>query len=169
MTDTPQNPSHDDDDRQWGVNATIDHLAVTGHVVFAGRDGTVQVTTGGDVAQTSDNKVIVGGIQASPEAYKQLVATFDQAEQEVDSGSDDEDTRELAQHYMQTIKRLLTSKKKPNLRLLIDSTKKLTKLGPFFAALVAQIFAEPLVSQIIENLGQGGIGFLKALRAYLNA
>ena len=56
------------------INIEIDQLSVTGHVVFAGRDGKVHVQTGGDVAQHTHQTVTVGGVETTPQEYDLLLA-----------------------------------------------------------------------------------------------
>jgi hypothetical protein len=151
-----------------GMHIDVDHLSVTGHVVFAGRDGTVNVNTGGDVAQNTENSVTVGGVETTRESYDQMVSTIEQVEQKFEE-EPDEDTKEAARHYFDTIKQLLLSTKKPNPKILISTVKSLAKLGPLFVSGVSEVFGEPLAAKIVAELGQGASEFFKAFHARFGA
>ena len=147
-----------------GVQADIGHLSVTGHVVFAGRDGTVNVNTGGDVAQNTNNMMTVAGVETTRDAYNSMVSTLDKVEKQYEEEASDEETSEAAIHYLQTIKKLLMGKKKPNLSILMDSVKSLKRLGPIFAGGVAEVMAEPLVAKIMTELGENASKIIHLLR-----
>lgn len=143
----------------------IDQLSVTGHVVFAGRDGTVKVNTGGDVDQTTTHTVTIGGIQASPEAAENLITTIEQVEETIETDTVDEETKEVAQHHFATIKKLLLSKKRPNPKILIHAVKILFRISPLMASGIIAIFGEPLAAQIVGTLGGGAVQFFERLMA----
>lgn len=147
-----------------GVQADFGHLSVTGHVVFAGRDGSVNVNTGGDVAQNTNNMMTVAGVETTRDAYNSMVSTLDKVEKQYEEEAPDEDTSEAAIHYLRTIKKLLMGKKKPNLSILMDSVKSLKRLGPIFAGGAAQVMAEPLVTKIMTELGENASRIIQILR-----
>lgn len=147
-----------------GVQADIGHLSVTGHVVLAGRDGSVNVNTGGDVAQNTNNMMTVAGIETTRDAYNSMVSTIDAVEKQFEEEAPDEDTGEEALHHLETIKKLLMKKKKPNLKILMNSLKSLKRLGPVFAGGAAQVLAEPLVSKVLTELGQNASKIIQLLR-----
>lgn len=153
-----QSSENDNDGRN--LNIDIEHMSVTGHVAFAGRDASIQVNTGGDVALNSENTITVGGIETTQEAHDQLVSTFETVEQKFEDEEADEETREAARHYIGIIKNLLLGKKRPNPKILVNTVKSLAKLGPLFIGGIAAIFGEPLATQIIAELA-GASGFFK--------
>lgn len=148
-------PDSDKRQRSEGFSVDVDHLSVTGHVVFAGRDGTVNVNTGGDVAQNTENIMTVGGVETTRESFDQMVSTIEHVEKKFEEKDIDEETREVAKYYFETIKKSLMGKKKPNPKILVSALKSLTNLGPLFLSGVSEIFGEPLAAQIIAELGQG--------------
>ncbi len=79
-----------DKDRQYGVNVQGGHFSVTGHVAFGGRDVSISVTTGGDVAQTNNTTMTVGGVETTRAEYDSMVAsvrTVDQKSKKIPSSN----------------------------------------------------------------------------------
>lgn len=149
------NSNSDKKQQSEGFSADVNHLSVTGHVVFAGRDGTVNVNTGGDVAQNTENIMTVGGIETTRESFDQMVSTIENVEKKFDEEEIDEETKEAAKHHFETLKKLLMGKNKPNPKILISAVKSLTNLSPLFLSGLSEVFGEPLVAKIIEEVGQG--------------
>lgn len=158
------NQSSEDKKHDRSLSVDIEHMTVTGHVAFAGRDASIQVNTGGDVAQNSENIITVGGVETTQEAHDQLVSTIETVEETFEAGEVDEETKEAARHYIETIKKLLLGKKKPNPKILINTVKSLAKLGPLFAGGISVVFGEQLATQIVAELA-GASGFFKAFLA----
>ncbi|MDQ7033799.1 MAG: hypothetical protein Q9P01_02880 [Anaerolineae bacterium] len=96
----------------------VGHLSVTGHVVFAGRDGQVNVNTGGDVAQSNTTTLSIGGVETNRQAYDSLIASIRSAQQILDEVEIDPDEKEAAQRDMNDVEEQLTASQKPNAYIL---------------------------------------------------
>src|SRR5687768_847872 len=121
------------------MNIDVGHLSVTGHVVFAGRDGQVNVNTGGDVEQTSTTSLTIGGVETDRQTYDSLITAIRSAHQIVDAAPVDTEAREAAQQDMNNIEEQLTSTKKPNPYILVRAAKALYKLSPAIAGAIVSI------------------------------
>jgi hypothetical protein len=145
------------------MNIDVGHLSVTGHVVFAGRDGHVNVNTGGDVAQSNSTTMTIGGVETNREAYDSLISSIRNASQVLDVAAVDGDEKEAAQQDMKSVEEQLTSTQKPNPYILVRAAKSLYKLSPAIAGAIVSIFSEPLAGQIVTGIGGIAIQFYEAL------
>ncbi len=158
-----------DDKAQSGMNIEFEQLSVTGHVVFAGRDGSVSVNTGGNVDQQTTQTITVGGIETTPEALEHLLAKIDEVNQVIEADDLDEETKEAAAHDLAVIEKQLTSSKKPNAKILVTAARTLYRISPVLASAVFALFGEPLASQIVVGVGGIAVQFFETLMKRHNA
>lgn len=111
MEFTMSEKSKQDNDQSTGQGMQIDvgHLSVTGHVVFAGRDGSVNVSTGGDVEQTANTSLMVGGVEASREDYDGMVTSIRDVQKTINNEELEASVQAAAEHNLQTIETQLTA------------------------------------------------------------
>ncbi len=145
------------------INIEIDHLSVTGHVVFAGRDGRVQVQTGGDVAQHTSQTVTVGGVETTPQEFDMMLQSIRKVEDTIKKDSLPEESREAAMHDLQTVEAQLTTSKKPNPRILMRAAKSLLRFSPALTAAALTLFDQPLVGAILASVGEVAMNFHDAI------
>ena len=146
------------------INIDIDHLSVTGHVVFAGRDGQVKVQTGGDVAQHTNQTVTVGGIETTPQEFDMMLQCIRNVEDTINKEQQlAPETREAARHDLQTVETQLTASKKPNPRILLRAAKSLLRFSPALTAAALTLFDQPLVGAILASAGEVAINFHEAI------
>jgi hypothetical protein len=157
------NPKRENSEDYRAMNIDVGHLSVTGHVVFAGRDGQVNVNTGGDVAQTNTTTMTVGGVETNRQAYDSLVASIRSCQQIVETADIEPEQKEAAQQDMKNVEEQLTSAQKPNSYILVRAAKALYKLSPAIAGAIVSIFSEPLAGQIVTGIGGIAIQFFEAL------
>lgn len=136
-----------------GFTIDVGHLSVTGHVVFAGRDGSVTVNTGGDVDQQSSQTITIGGVETTPAALESMKVKLNEISSSIDAEEFDEETKDAAFHDLKTVEEQLTASKKPNSKILTKAIRALYRLSPALASGVFALFGEPLVSQIIFGVG----------------
>jgi len=154
----------ENEDEERGMNIEFESLSVnTGHVIFAGRDASVTVQTGGDVAQHGTQTITVGGVETTPEALEKMLIAIRQFDQTIEEASLDEDTTEAALDDLQRLEKQLTSTKKPNARILVNAAKSLFRISPMLASGVIALFGEPLVAQIVAGVGGVAIQFYNTL------
>lgn len=145
------------------INIDIDHLSVTGHVVFAGRDGQVKVQTGGDVAQHTNQTVTVGGVETTPQEFDMMLQCIRNVEETIQKQDMQTESREAAMHDLQTVEAQLTTPKKPNTRLLLRAAKSLLRFSPALTAAAMTLFDQPLVGAILASAGEVAINFHEAI------
>ena len=145
------------------INIDIDHLSVTGHVVFAGRDGQVKVQTGGDVAQHTNQTVTVGGVETTPQEFDMMLQCIRNVEDTIQKEKMATENQEAAMHDLQTVEAQLTSSKKPNPRILMRAAKSLLRFSPALTAAALTLFDQPLVGAILASVGEVAINFQEAL------
>lgn len=145
------------------INIDIDHLSVTGHVVFAGRDGQVKVQTGGDVAQHTNQTVTVGGIETTPQEFDMMLQCIRKMEDSIQKENLAADNREAAMHDLHTVEAQLTSSNKPNPRILMRAAKSLLRFSPALTAAALTLFDQPLVGAILASVGEVAINFQEAI------
>ena len=145
------------------INIEIDHLSVTGHVVFAGRDGTVKVQTGGDVAQHTNQTVTVGGVETTPQELDVMLQCLRTMEATIQKESAPPEAREAAMHDLQTVEAQLTATKKPNLRILRRAAKSLLRFSPALTAAALTLFDQPLVGAILASAGEVALNLHEAV------
>jgi hypothetical protein len=145
------------------MNIDVGHLSVTGHVVFAGRDGRVHVNTGGDVEQTTSTSLTVGGVETDRQSYDSLITAIRSAHQIVDNAVTDPNEKEAAQQDLSSVEEQLTSTKQPNPYILVRAAKALYQISPAIAGAIVSIFSEPLAGQIVTGIGGIAIQFYEAL------
>ena len=145
------------------INIEIDHLSVTGHVVFAGRDGQVKVQTGGDVAQHTNQTVTVGGVETTPQEFDMMLQCIRNVEDTIQKDTLQPETREAAMHDLQTVEAQLTTSKKPNPRILIRAAKSLLRFSPALTAAALTLFDQPLVGAILASVGEVAFNFHDAI------
>ncbi len=146
------------------INIDIDHLSVTGHVVFAGRDGQVRVQTGGDVAQHTNQTVTVGGVETTPQELDMMIQCIRNVEQTINTEKRlQPESREAAMHDLQTVESQLTTTKRPNPRILIRAAKSLLRFSPALTAAALTLFDQPLVGAILASAGEVAINFHEAI------
>lgn len=148
------------------INIEIDHLTVTGHVVFAGRDGKVHVQTGGDVAQHTNQTVTVGGVETTPQELDLMLQCIRNVEQTIKTDNLNRDAQEVAMHDLQTVEAQLTTEKKPNSRILMRAAKSLLRFSPALTAAALTLFDQPLVGAILASVGEVAINFHEAVRGH---
>ena len=141
------------EDGQRGMNIDVGHLSVTGHVVFAGRDGSVSVNTGGNVDQNATTTITVGGVETTREEYDNVVSSIREVGQLIESEPLDPNDREAAEHNLQTMEQQLTGTKRPNPKILGQAARALYRVSPVLAGAVVSVFSEPLVGQIVMAAG----------------
>jgi len=141
----------------------IDHLSVTGHVVFAGRDGKVQVQTGGDVAQHTHQTVTVGGVETTPQELDMMIQCIRNVEATIQRDKLPAETQEAAMHDLQTVETQLTTSKKPNPRILLRAAKSLLRFSPALTAAALTLFDQPLVGAILASAGEVAMNFHDAV------
>lgn len=147
-----QNPREDNQDPA-NMKIDVGHLSVTGHVIFAGRDATISVNTGGDVAQTNTTTMTVGGVETSREAYDSMVTSLRNVSSTIESEPLEPEVREVAEYNLNTVEQQLTSERKPNSTLLLQALQALKVISPGIATALMALFTEPLVGQIVQSLG----------------
>lgn len=146
------------------INIEIDHLAVTGHVVFAGRDGQVKVQTGGDVAQHTNQTVTVGGVETTPQEFDMMLQCIRDVEDTIKNEKQlAQEARETATHDLQTVEAQLTTSRKPNPRILLRAAKSLLRFSPALTAAALTLFDQPLVGAILASAGEVAINFHEAI------
>ncbi len=145
------------------INIDIDHLSVTGHVVFAGRDGQVKVQTGGDVAQHTNQTVTVGGVETTPQEFDMMLQSIRKMEGAIQQENMATEKREAAMHDLHTVEAQLTASKKPNPRILMRAAKSLLRFSPALTAAALTLFDQPLVGAILASVGEVAINFQEAL------
>lgn len=148
------------------INIDIDHLSVTGHVVFAGRDGQVKVQTGGDVAQHTNQTVTVGGVETTPQEFDMMLQCIRNVEDTIQKEDIASENQEAAMHDLQTVEAQLTSSKKPNPRILMRAAKSLLRFSPALTAAALTLFDQPLVGAILASVGEVAINFQEALSGH---
>ena len=141
------------------MHIEIDQLSVTGHVVFAGRDGMVKVQTGGNVAQNTHQSVQIGGIETTPQEVQQMLGEIRRVEETIKRASLLPESKEAAQHDLQTVKAQLTSPMKPNQRILVRAAKSLLRYSPALTAAALTLFDQPLVGAIVGSAGEVAASF----------
>ena len=152
------------DPLQTDINIDIDHLSVTGHVVFAGRDGQVKVQTGGDVAQHTNQTVTVGGVETTPQELDMMLQCIRNVEQTIQKERQlQPESREAAMHDLQTVEAQLTTTRRPNPRILIRAAKSLLRFSPALTAAALTLFDQPLVGAILASAGEVAINFHEAI------
>ena len=146
------------------MNIDIDSLSVTGHLVFAGRDGQVKVQTGGDVAQHTNQTVTVGGVETTPQELDMMLQCIRNVEQTINKQQQlPSESREAAMHDLQTVEAQLTTSKRPNPRILIRAAKSLLRFSPALTAAALTLFDQPLVGAILASAGEVAINFHEAI------
>jgi hypothetical protein len=147
--------SQRDEDNQDSSNMKIDvgHLSVTGHVIFAGRDATIAVNTGGDVAQTNTTTMTVGGVETSREDYDSMVSSLRHVSSTIETTPLEPEVREAAEHNLLTVEQQLTAERKPNSQLLMQALQLLKTISPPIGDAIINLLTEPLVGQIVKSVG----------------
>ncbi len=152
------------DPYQTDMNIDIESLSVTGHLVFAGRDGQVKVQTGGDVAQHTNQTVTVGGVETTPQELEMMLQCIRSVEQTIQKQQQlQPESREAAMHDLQTVEAQLTTTKRPNPRILIRAAKSLLRFSPALTAAALTLFDQPLVGAILASAGEVAINFHEAI------
>ena len=151
------------------LNIEIDHLSVTGHVVFAGRDGKVHVQTGGDVAQHTNQTVTVGGVETTPQELDMMIRGIRDVEGTIKQENLNPQLQEAAMHDLQTVEAQLTKEKKPNPRILLRAAKSLLRFSPALAAAALTLFDQPLVGAILASFGEVAVNFHETIRRHNSA
>lgn len=147
-----------------GLNIEIDHLSVTGHVVFAGRDGKVQVQTGGDVAQHTHQTMTVGGLETTPKEYDLMIRGIRDVEATIIKEELPPQLKEAAMHDLKTVEAQLTREKKPNPSILVRSAKSLLRFSPALTAAALTLLDQPLVGAILASVGEVAVNFHEAIQ-----
>lgn len=151
------------------LNIEIEHLSVTGHVVFAGRDGKVHVQTGGDVAQHTNQTVTVGGVETTPKQLDMMIRSIRDVEETIRKENLNPQLQEAAMHDLQTVETQLTKEKKPNPRILLRAAKSLLRFSPALTAAALTLFDQPLVGAILASFGEVAVNFHDAVRQRYSA
>ena len=146
-----------------GMQIEVGHLSVTGHVVFAGRDGSVNVTTGGDVEQTANASITVGGVETSRQDYDGMVSSIRDVQKTIKTEDLEASEKAAAEHNLKTIETQLTAESVPNPHVLSQATKLLYRASPRIAGELVSLFSNPLVGQIVESAGEAAISVRDAI------
>ena len=152
--------------RRPDINIEIDQLSVTGHLVFAGRDGQVKVQTGGDVAQHTNQTVTVGGVETTPQELDMMLQCIRSVEDTIQHENLDTQNREAAMHDLETVEAQLTTSKKPNPRILMRAAKSLLRFSPALTAAALTLFDQPLVGAILASVGEVAMNFHESLTGH---
>ncbi len=158
-----ESKGHDGMSLRPDINIEIDQLSVTGHLVFAGRDGQVKVQTGGDVAQHTNQTVTVGGVETTPQEFDMMLQCIRNVEDTIQKENLATENREAAMHDLQTVEAQLSSSKKPNPRILMRAAKSLLRFSPALTAAALTLFDQPLVGAILASVGEVAINFQEAI------
>ena len=160
-----EKPNHDEnEDGERNMNIEFQSLSVnTGHVIFSGRDATITVQTGRDVAQHGTQTITVGGVETTREAFDKMMLAIREMDKTIEDASLDEDTTEAALDDLQRLEKQLTSTKKPNARILVSAAKSLARISPMLASGVIALLGEPLVAQIVAGVGGIAVQFYHML------
>jgi hypothetical protein len=150
---TMTQPKNDDNQEIGKMQIDVGHLSVTGHVIFAGRDATISVSTGGDVAQTNTTTMTVGGVETSREQYDSMVNSLRHVSKTIEAEPLEPETLEAAEHSLSTVEEQLTAERKPNAQILIQALQLLKGISPKIADAILALFTEPLVGQIVKMAG----------------
>ena len=137
----------------------IEQLSVTGHVVFAGRDGMVKVQTGGNVAQHASQQISIGGVETTPQELKLMLREIRRVEDTIKRAQLLPEAREAAQHDLKTVEAQLTTPKKPNQHILLRAAKSLLRYSPALTAAALTLFDQPLVGAIVASAGEAAASF----------
>src|SRR5690606_21636476 len=143
-------------DRHYGVNVQGGgNFSVTGgNLVFGGRDVSVTVSTGGDVAQANSITMTVGGVETTRAEYESMVASLRTVGEKIKTDEKlDPDEKAAAAHNLKTVEEQLTAQKKPNAHLLVQAARSLYDVSPAIAGAIISLFTEPLVGQIVVTVG----------------
>ncbi len=151
------------------MHIEIDQLSVTGHVVFAGRDGLVKVQTGGNVAQHTRQTIHIGGVETTPQEYQQMLGEIRRVEEIIKQTKLLPESKEAAQHDLQTVKAQLTTPKKPNQRILVRAAKSLLRYSPALTAAALTLFDQPLVGAIVGSAGEIASSFHDLISRHNNS
>ncbi len=141
------------------MHIEIDQLSVTGHVVFAGRDGLVKVQTGGNVAQHTSQTIHIGGVETTPQEYETMLREIRRVESAIKQTQLLPEAREAAQHDLKTVEAQLTTPKKPNQHILLRAAKSLLRYSPALTAAALTLFDQPLVGAIVASAGEAASNF----------
>jgi hypothetical protein len=149
-----RNPQEDENNQNAAsMKIDVGHLSVTGHVIFAGRDATIAVNTGGDVAQTNTTTMTVGGVETNREAYDSMINSIRHVSATIEAAPLEPESREAAEHSLLTVEQQLTAERKPNPQILIQALQLLKGISPTIGDALLSLFTEPLVGQIVKSLG----------------
>jgi len=163
MMNASESKGHDSMSLRPDINIEIDQLSVTGHLVFAGRDGQVKVQTGGDVAQHTNQTVTVGGVETTPQEFDMMLQSIRNVEDTIKKENLATENREAAMHDLHTVEAQLSSSKKPNPRILMRAAKSLLRFSPALTAAALTLFDQPLVGAILASVGEVAINFQEAI------
>ena len=141
------------------MHIEIDQLSVTGHVVFAGRDGMVKVQTGGNVAQNTNQTINIGGVETTPQEFDAMLREIRRVESAIKQTPMLPEAREAAQHDLKTVEAQLTTPKKPNQHILMRAAKSLLRYSPALTAAALTLFDQPLVGAIVASAGEAASSF----------
>jgi hypothetical protein len=140
-----------------GMHLDVKHFSVGGNVVIAGGDGSIHVTTGGDVEQTTNTSITVGGVETTRDEYDGMVSSLLDVQKTIEEVPLEPIEQEAAEQNLLTLETQLTSEKPPNPRILEQATKSLYRISPLIAGQLISLFSNPLVGQIVEGAGQMAI------------
>ncbi|MCY4464835.1 MAG: hypothetical protein OXE46_04790 [Chloroflexi bacterium] len=151
------------------MHIEIDQLSVTGHVVFAGRDGLVKVQTGGNVAQNTHQTISIGGVETTQQEYERMLREIRRVEEAIKQTDLLPEHKEAARHDLQTVEAQLTTPKKPNQHILVRAGKSLLRYSPALTAAALTLFDQPLVGAIVGSAGEVAASFHDLLSRHNNA
>lgn len=160
----PKKPAQDKRDRAM-VDVDIEQFSASGHVIISAGDASIHVSTGGDVDQTNEMTITVGGVEASPAAYETMLTRIQELKDSILTSDLPPEDAEVAEHYADLVETQLTSEKKSNSTLLASAAKRLYKLSPTLATAVAALFFDPLVGQIVGLAGGAAAQLMNALKS----
>lgn len=154
-----------DENNQDAAKMKVDvgHLSVTGHVIFAGRDATISVNTGGDVAQTNTTTMTVGGVETDRQSYDSMVSSLRNVSSTIEVEPLEPEVREVAEYNLNTVEQQLTAERKPNPQILLQALQILKGISPGIATALMALFTEPLVGQIVKTVGGALEGFVNGI------
>ena len=141
------------------MHIEIDQLSVTGHVVFAGRDGMVKVQTGGNVAQNTNQTSTSAAWRRLPRNSTPCCGRSAAWRAPSSRRPLLPDAREAAQLDLKTVEAQLTTPKKPNQHILLRAAKSLLRYSPALTAAALTLFDQPLVGAIVASAGEAASSF----------
>jgi hypothetical protein len=134
-----------------------------GHTVIAGQNAYVSGHTKDD--DKAIQTIHVAGVQTTPQAYASLKQSLSNVDQAIAESDLPEEDAEAAKANAESLKKQMTSGKKPNQVILVQAANALYRYGPKIAGTIVALFTNPLVGEIVEVAGEKALAFYRQLRS----